>query len=173
VEEILTGAGVDELLDLTVRCLRPRRQSHHRLPGIRALRGDACLAGGTPKRIPGSAAKPYAHDLDAMLAAVDPRTRIIVLVNPNNPTGSMFPRREFERFLERVPPGILTVLDEAYFEFVEDPDYADGFTYLGGEKPLLVFRTFSKILLAGLRVGFGVGPADLIAFLDRAGCPST
>jgi len=173
VEEILTGAGIDDLLDLTVRCLLdPGDNLVLAFPGFVRYEVAACLAGGTPKRIPGSPASPYAHDLDAMLAAVDSRTRMIVLVNPNNPTGSMFPRHDFERFLDRVPSGILTVLDEAYFEFVDDPEYADGLTYLGGEKPLLVFRTFSKIhSLAGLRVGFGVGPADLIAFLDRARLP--
>jgi histidinol-phosphate aminotransferase len=107
-----------------------------------------------------------------MLEAVDDRTRMVVLVNPNNPTGSMFGRATLEAYLERVPSRVLTVLDEAYFEFVDDPEYPDGMEYVDGEKPILVFRTFSKIhSLAGIRVGFGVGPEALIGFLDRARLP--
>ena len=84
----------------------------------------------------------------------------------------MFGRDILEAYLERIPSHVLTVLDEAYFEFVDDPNYPDGMEYVGGEKPVLVFRTFSKIhSLAGIRIGFGVGPEELIGFLDRARLP--
>jgi histidinol-phosphate aminotransferase len=107
-----------------------------------------------------------------MLEAVDARTRMVVLVNPNNPTGSIFTRSELEAYLEHVSDDVLTILDEAYFEFVDDPEYPDGLDYLDCGKPILVFRTFSKIhSLAGIRIGFGIGPADLLGFLDRGRLP--
>jgi histidinol-phosphate aminotransferase len=173
VEETIAGAGIDDLLDLTVRCmLDPGDELVLAHPGFVRYAVAAKAAGGVPKAIPGAPGSPYAHDLEAMLAAIGPRTRIVVLVNPNNPTGSMFTRDALGDYLDRVPEGVLTILDEAYFEFVEDPDYPDGLDYLERGKPLLVFRTFSKIhSLAGLRVGFGFGPPELIGFLDRARLP--
>jgi histidinol-phosphate aminotransferase len=173
VEETIAGAGIDDLLDLTVRCmLDPGDTLVLAHPGFVRYAVAARLAGGEATLVPGREESPYAHDLDGMLAAVDARTRIVVLVNPNNPTGSMFTRAELEAFLDRVPARVLTVLDEAYFEFVDDPAYPDGLDYLRSDKPLLVFRTFSKIhSLAGIRVGFGFGPPDLIELLDRARLP--
>jgi histidinol-phosphate aminotransferase len=173
VEETIAGAGIDDLLDLTVRCLLdPGDNLVLAHPGFVRYAVAASLAGGEARLVPGPEGSPYVHDLDAMLAAVNERTRIVVLVNPNNPTGSMFTRSELAAFLERVPPRVLTVLDEAYFEFVDDPGYPDGLDFLGGEKPLLVFRTFSKIhSLAGIRVGFGFGPPELVELLDRARLP--
>lgn len=172
VEEVIAGAGIDELLDLVTRCLlEPGDNIVLAEPGFVRYAVAASLCGGETRKIPGPADAPYTHDVDAMLDAVDERTRMVVLVNPNNPTGSLFTRDVLERYLERVPERVLTILDEAYAEFVENPDYPDGFHYLG-RKPLLVFRTFSKIhSLAGLRVGFGVGPPELIAYLDRARLP--
>lgn len=170
---IVTGAGIDELLDLTLRCiLEPGDNIVIAFPGFIRYEVAARLSGGDVKRVSGLPGSPYAHDLDGMLQAIDPRTRAVILVNPNNPTGSYFPKQEFERFLNRVPSDVLTILDEAYFEFVHDAHHANGFDYVTGPKPLLVFRTFSKIhSLAGLRVGYGVGPPDLIAYLDRARLP--
>jgi histidinol-phosphate aminotransferase len=132
----------------------------------------AAAAGGEVRSVPGPAGAPYRHDLDGMLAAIDSRTRIVVVVNPNNPTGSMIDRPDWEAFLGRVPESVLVILDEAYFEFVEDSDYPDGTRYLDGPRPLLVFRTFSKChSLAGLRVGYGFGPPELLEYLDRARLP--
>ncbi len=173
VEETLAGAGVDDLLDLTVRSvLEPGDDLVMAHPGFVRYAVAAHNAGGVVKAIPGSPGAPYSHDLEAMLAAVGPRTRVLVLVNPNNPTGSRFTADELERFLARVPGDVLTILDEAYFEFVDDPGHPDGLRYLDRGKPLLVFRTFSKIhSLAGLRVGFGFGPPELVGYLDRARLP--
>ena len=172
-EEVIAGAGIDDLLDLTVRImLDPGDDLVLAEPGFVRYVVAAGSAGGRAEKVPGSADAPYAHDLDAMLAAIGPRTRMVVLVNPNNPTGSMFGRAALERFLDRVPDHVLTILDEAYFEFVDDPDYPDGMTYLDRGKPLLVFRTFSKChSLAAVRVGYGVGPAELVGYLDRARLP--
>jgi len=172
-EEVIAGAGIDDLLDLTVRCmLDPGDNLVLAEPGFVRYQVAAHAAGGEVRSIPGRAGSPYAHDLSGMLEAIDARTRLVVLVNPNNPTGSRFTRDALREYLDRVPADVLTVLDEAYFEFVDDPEYPDGMRHLDTGKPLLVFRTFSKChSLAGIRIGYGVGPADLVGFLDRARLP--
>jgi histidinol-phosphate aminotransferase len=108
------------------------------------------------------------HDLDAMLDAVTEKTRLLFLCNPNNPTGTIYRRDTFERFLDRVPAHVLVVADEAYFEFVTDPEYPDAMKYIDGERPLVSLRTFSKIYsLAGLRIGYGVMPVPLAQAVDK------
>jgi histidinol-phosphate aminotransferase len=98
------------------------------------------------------------HHLPAMAAAITPRTRVIFVCNPNNPTGTVLHRAELEDFLDRVPPDCLVVLDEAYAEYVRDPDVPDGLELYCDRPNLAVLRTFSKAYgLAGLRVGFLVG----------------
>ena len=98
------------------------------------------------------------HHLPAMAAAITPRTRVIFVCNPNNPTGTVVHRAELEDFLDRVPPDCLVVLDEAYAEYVRDPDVPDGLELYRDRPNLAVLRTFSKAYgLAGLRVGFLVG----------------
>lgn len=173
VEEVITGAGIDDLLDLTVRCmLDPGDSLVLAAPGFVRYAVAARCAGGAAKEIPGPPHAPYRHDLARMLDAIDDRTRIVVLVSPNNPTGALLRRDELEWFFARVPADVLTIVDEAYFEYVDDPDRPNGLDYLSGEKPVLVFRTCSKIhALAGLRVGYGFGPPELLGFLDRARLP--
>jgi histidinol-phosphate aminotransferase len=110
-----------------------------------------------------------ALDLDAMLAVITPATRLVFLCNPNNPTGTIYGREAFERFLAQVPPHVLVCVDEAYFEFVTDESYPDGLAYFDGERPIAVTRTFSKIYsLAGLRVGYGIMPAPLVQAVHKA-----
>lgn len=116
-------------------------------------RGDA-MAGG--------------HDLDAMAAAVTSRTRLVYLANPNNPTGTWFAANAFARFLDRVPSDVLVVVDEAYAEFVEAPDYRSALEWLPTFPNLVVTRTFSKAYaLAGLRIGYAVAHPGLVAVMER------
>ena len=97
------------------------------------------------------------HDLDAMAAAVTPRTRLVIVCSPNNPTGPAVRRDELDRFLDRVPGDVLVALDEAYVEFVRDPEVPDGVDVYRDRPNLVVLRTFSKAYgLAGLRVGYGL-----------------
>ncbi|HEX2503978.1 MAG TPA: aminotransferase class I/II-fold pyridoxal phosphate-dependent enzyme, partial [Miltoncostaeaceae bacterium] len=112
------------------------------------------------------------HDLEAMAAAADERTRLVVVCNPNNPTGVYRSAAEIERFLEALPEDLAVLVDEAYFEFVDRPD-AGRTMSLARERPnLLVTRTFSKAHgLCGLRVGYGVGAAGWIDALDRVRQP--
>jgi histidinol-phosphate aminotransferase len=113
-------------------------------------------------------AKNHAHDLDAMLAAITPNTRIVFVANPNNPTGTTASREELARFINAVPANVLLALDEAYIEFLGEPlDLLPEIR--NGSKPnLLLMRTFSKIYgLAGLRIGYGIGHPDFIAALEK------
>lgn len=115
----------------------------------------------------------YRYDLDAMASAVTDRTRVIFLTIPNNPTGTIVSRQEFDSFLSKLPrSGLILVLDEAYREYVETLDCPTGVDYLEGAPPVLVLRTFSKIYgLAGIRVGYGFGPPWLIELLNRVRLP--
>jgi histidinol-phosphate aminotransferase len=113
-------------------------------------------------------AKNHGHDLDAMLAAITPNTRIVFVANPNNPTGTTAGREELARFVNAVPANVLLALDEAYIEFLNEPlDLLPEIR--NGTKPnLLLMRTFSKIYgLAGLRIGYGIGHPDFIAALEK------
>jgi len=113
-------------------------------------------------------ARNYAHDLDAMLAAITPHTRIVFVANPNNPTGTVAPPEALARFVNAVPPNVLIALDEAYFEFLDNPlDFVPDIQS-GQKTNLILLRTFSKIYgLAGTRIGYGIGDPDLIAALEK------
>ncbi|MEU5210965.1 histidinol-phosphate transaminase [Streptomyces sp. NPDC020742] len=112
------------------------------------------------------------HDLDAMLAALTDRTRLIFVCNPNNPTGTVVRRAELESFLDRVPGDVLVVLDEAYREFIRDPEVPDGIELYRDRPNVCVLRTFSKAYgLAGLRVGFAVAHDEVAAALRKTAVP--
>jgi histidinol-phosphate aminotransferase len=114
----------------------------------------------------------FAYRLDALVDAVTPRTKVVFLANPDNPTGVYATREELTRLVSRLPERIILALDEAYFEFATAADYPDGLR-LRGERPLLVsLRTFSKIYgLAGLRCGYAVGPREVVEYLNRVRNP--
>ncbi|MDQ8735441.1 histidinol-phosphate transaminase [Paenibacillus sp. LHD-38] len=108
------------------------------------------------------------HDLPAMLAKVNDRTKIIWICNPNNPTGTIVTLPELSAFLKQVPANVLVVLDEAYGEYIDDPEFPDGIKLLSEHRNLIVLRTFSKIYgLAALRIGYGVGHPDVIRFTNQ------
>ena len=111
-------------------------------------------------------------DLAAIAHAVTPRTKLIYLANPNNPTGTIFTADELDRFLQALPPRVLVVLDEAYFEYAQRPGYSRSVESVRAGKNLLVLRTFSKVHgLAGVRLGYGMGHAELIECLQRIRSP--
>jgi len=114
------------------------------------------------------------YDLERILAAVDANTRVVYLANPNNPTGTVVEPDAIDRFLDRLPSHVITVLDEAYCDFASyfaaerGLDYSHGLEYVRAGRPVIVLRTFSKSHgLAGLRVGYGIGPAELVGYLAR------
>lgn len=164
--QIILGNGSNEILELVCRMLAG--------PGDEVLfSADAFLVyplvtisvGATPVKAP---PKGFEHDLDAIRERLSPRTRLVFLANPNNPTGTIFRRHEWEKFLAAVPEDVAVVLDEAYFEFVDDEQYPDGLQYLDQHPGLVVTRTFSKIHgLAGLRLGYGVSSTELVDGMSR------
>lgn len=117
-------------------------------------------------------AKNYGHDLDAMLAAITPRTRLVFVANPNNPTGTIVSPEALKRFIEAVPPHVVIALDEAYIEFLENKLDLVAEVASGLRPNLILMRTFSKIYgLAGLRIGYGIGHPELIAALEKVRQP--
>jgi len=114
----------------------------------------------------------FRHDIDAMAAAVTPRTRLVFVCSPNNPTGTVVTREELERLLAAVGPDVLVALDEAYHEYVTDPAAADGLPLLDAHPNLVVLRTFSKAYrLAALRVGYAVGAPEVATALRKVCAP--
>lgn len=117
-------------------------------------------------------AKDHGHDLDAMLRAITPQTRVVFVANPNNPTGTRLPNDALLRFARAIPPHILLVLDEAYIEFLESPPDVVSLVRSGELANVIVLRTFSKVFgLAGLRIGYGVAHAGLVAALEKVRQP--
>ncbi len=110
----------------------------------------------------------YRHDVKAMLAAIKKNTKVIFIDNPNNPTGSIITKQELEEFFEKIPENILVVLDEAYREYIDEPDYPDSISIFKRKKNILILRTFSKIYgLAGIRLGYGIAAKEIIANLMK------
>jgi len=169
-DALIFGNGSNEIIELAVHTFMQR--------GDEAVMADQAFviyrlvvqaAGGVSRLVP---LRNYTHDLEAIAEAITPATRLVFLANPNNPTGTIFFRREWEDFLAALPPKVIVVMDEAYFEFVEDPEYPDSLSAHDPERLLITLRTFSKIYgLAGLRIGFGVANRELVEVMDRVRQP--
>jgi histidinol-phosphate aminotransferase len=163
---LIIGNGSNELIEMIVRTFL--RVGESVVAGKHAFAiYHLCVqaAGGRTITVPH---KGFTFDLDAMARAIAPDTRIVFLDNPNNPTGTIYTRSEWEAFLRAVSPEVLIVVDDAYFEFVEDPEYPNSLQYHTGNRLLVTLRTFSKICgLAGVRVGYGVSSPEVIDALNR------
>jgi histidinol-phosphate aminotransferase len=166
-EEIAVGSGADGLIDaISQAVLDPGDEIVCGWPSFPSYVLYALKLGAEPVRVPLRDAR---YDLDGLLAAVTERTKLVYVCHPNNPTGTMNTRAELDAYFERVPDHVVTVLDQAYFEYVEDPEYPDGIAeYFKAGHRVVVARTFSKIYgLAGLRIGYGIGPQELLAALTK------
>ena len=169
--EVAVGAGADGCIDLLSQAtLDPGDEVVCAWPSFPSYVIDARKLGAVPVLVP---LRRLRHDLDAMLAAITPRTKLVYVCDPNNPTGTMTTRDELDRFLAAVPDHVLVVVDQAYFEYVDRPDYPDAIEeHVKGGRRVVVLRTFSKIYgLAGLRVGYAVGPADVCAAMAKVRRP--
>jgi histidinol-phosphate aminotransferase len=165
--QLLIGNGSNELLTLIARTvLGEGDEIVFAWPSFVVYPMCAQLTGATAVKVPLTAEQ--VHDLPAMLAAVTDKTKLVFLCNPNNPTGTIYSRREFAEFLSALPKHVLVVVDEAYYEYVASDEYPDGLDYFDGERPVVVLRTFSKIYaLAGGRIGYGVAPQPLVEAIDK------
>ena len=163
---LILGNGSNEIIELLGHALLS--------PGAEVVVSQFCFAvypivsalfGAKLVTVP---AKNFGHDLDAMLAAVTPATRVVFVANPNNPTGTTVTREDLRRFVDAVPPHVLLALDEAYVEFLDEPLDLLSELRSGARANLLLMRTFSKIYgLAGTRVGYGIGHPDFVAALEK------
>jgi len=171
-EQIVPTAGSTALLGIVARTLLS--------PGLNAVTSERSFivypiatqaAGGRLIKVP---MRGDGFDLNAIAAALDQHTRIIYVSNPNNPTGTLVPAKEFDRFLDVVPEHVIVILDEAYHDFaqylatIRRVDYSHALDYLNQGRRVVVLRTFSKAHgLAGVRVGYGIGPAQLMSYFAR------
>jgi histidinol-phosphate aminotransferase len=171
MDHVIQGNGSNELLDLAVHTFCSGEQ-HHMIfaePAFVVYR-IAALSYGVPfTAVP---TRDLTHDLEAMAAAVTPRTRLVIVGNPNNPTGTYVGVDALRRFLRSVPPEVIVLMDEAYIEYATAVDFPDSMSLRGERERLIVCRTFSKIYgLAGLRVGYGVAQPDLVSYMNRVRAP--
>ena len=167
VERIVVGSGSVSLIRLLALAVLSRGDEILvTTPPYPAYGVAGALMGAVVESVP---ARDGAPDLPALLTRISARTRLVFVASPHNPTGGIVKRRALEAYLARVPDHVVTVLDQAYFEYATDPEYADGREYLDTAKPLAVLRTFSKVYgLAGLRVGYAFATPGLRVALDRA-----
>jgi histidinol-phosphate aminotransferase len=166
-EEIAPGAGSDGVVDyLSQLALDPGDEIVCGWPSFPSYVIDAVKLGAVPRQVP---LRDSRYDLEAMLEAIGPKTKLVYVCHPNNPTGTMNSRAELDAYFDRVPDHVLTVLDQAYAEYIDDPDYPDGVEdYLKAGRRVVVLRTFSKIYgLAGLRVGYAVAPAEVVTAIGK------
>ncbi len=175
-ENITLGNGSNDVLELVARAFLTAEHaavfSEHAFavyPLVtRAIGAHANVAQANPADHP----MPYGHDLEAMAASIDPRTRVVFIANPNNPTGTWLTAEALEGFLRQVPPRVLVVVDEAYIEYVDTPAYPDTLPWIRRFSNLIVTRTFSKAYgLAGLRVGYGISDPQVADLLNRVRQP--
>ncbi len=169
-ENIIFGNGSNEIIELIVRTfMKKDDQVIMADPSFVVYKLIVKAANGISVPVP---LKNFCIDLDGILGAVTDKTRIIFLANPNNPTGTIFRKKEFERFLSSVPEDIITVIDEAYAEYVTDSEFPDSLRYQNGKRNLITLRTFSKIYgLAGLRIGYGIAKPEIIEYMNRVRQP--
>ncbi|GAV22307.1 histidinol-phosphate transaminase [Carboxydothermus pertinax] len=161
LDQIILGNGSDELvMFLAMTLIDPGDEAVMPVPSFPRYEPVVTMMSGVAREIP---LKEHRLDLEAMVRAINEKTKLIYLCNPNNPTGTYITQTELEQFLNEVPPNVTIVLDEAYFEFAKvNPDYPDGFNYFQKRPNIVVLRTFSKAYgLAGLRIGYGFAPAEL------------
>ena len=158
LENVTIAAGADSvIMYLSIAVLDPGDEIVCGWPSFPSYVLDALMLGAGAKRVP---LTDHCYDVDAILGEIGPRTKIVYLCNPNNPTGTMIGRSEIESYFERVPERVLTVLDEAYFEYVESEGYPDGIEEsVKTGRRALVLRTFSKI--------YGVGPAEVVEAIGK------
>ncbi len=169
-ERIVLGNGSDEIIGMLTRIfLAPGDEAIMTEPSFLMYEIMVRSCGAEPVFVP---LKSLFVDLVAIAGQVTDKTRIIFLNNPVNPTGTVITKRDFTAFLDDIPEHVAVVLDEAYIEFVKDPECADGIGYAAGTRPVAVLRTFSKAYgLAGIRIGYGVMPPEMAELAHRVRQP--
>jgi histidinol-phosphate aminotransferase len=168
--QIFVGNGSNEILDLIVRAfVSPDEDIVYADPSFIVYPIVAQLAGVKALEVP---LKDFRHDLPAMRAAITPKTKVVFICNPNNPTATYVSQSEVHRFLEGLRSDVLVIFDEAYYEYVVADDFPDTIGLIGSHPNIVVLRTFSKIhALSGLRVGYSISHKDLVTCLHKVRQP--
>ena len=169
-EQLTIGNGSEHILEFIVKSYLQKNESavisqyvFHTIPMLIQRSGAHMI------EVP---AKEWGHDISAMIRAIDSNTRIVFLVNPNNPTGTYTNADDFHRLIKSVPSNILIVVDEAYLEYVTHPNYPNTLSYLSAHPNLILIRTFSKAYgLAALRLGYAVSSSEVATILNHARLP--
>ena len=170
-EQLVFGAGSDEILELLAKTfLGEGDEVVFPWPSFAMYPIVTQGMGATPVAVP--LTERFEHDLDAMAKAVTPKTRLLMVCTPNNPTGTIVTPAALDGFLADLPETVIVAVDEAYFEYVPKADRADAIAWVARRPATVVLRTFSKAYgLAGQRVGYGIGDAELVGLLERARHP--
>lgn len=168
--QVAIGNGSNEIIELLVRTfILPGDEAIMARPSFSLYRLMITAGHGTPVQIP---LKEGRHDLTEMAKAITPKTKLIFICNPNNPTGTIVRKKEVVRFLLRVPKRILVVFDEAYAEYATDAEFPQTIDFLREGASVIFLRTFSKIYgLAGLRIGYGISSPEVIDYMNRVRQP--
>jgi histidinol-phosphate aminotransferase len=166
IENVILGNGSNEVIDIAVRTfVGLEDEAIMATPSFVVYSMAVNSVGGKAIEVP---LKEYRHNLSLMSELITDKTRMIFIANPNNPTGTINKKDEFENFLNKIPENILIVVDEAYYEYVQDPDYPNTLEYLKNKRDILILRTFSKIYgLAGLRIGYGIAKKEIITEMNK------
>jgi histidinol-phosphate aminotransferase len=169
-DQLIFGNGSNEIIELAARTfMRAGDEAVMARQAFIVYKLLVQAVGGVAKQVP---LRDFTHDLEAISSAVSAKTRMVFLANPNNPTGTIYRRGAWERFLDRLPEQALIIADEAYFEYVRDPEYPDSLRYHDRGKTILTLRTFSKLYgLAALRIGYGVAGQEVIDLMHRVRQP--
>ena len=171
VDEIVLGNGSNEIIDMIARTFgRPGAEVVYPDPSFVCYRSSTIATDMRAREVPLRAHVHY--DVDGMIAAISPSTHLFFLANPNNPTGSYVGGADLERLLTALPAHTIAVIDEAYVEFADAPDFVSALALRRLHARLIVLRTFSKAYgLAALRVGYGIAPSALVGYLERVRAP--
>ena len=165
-DHVILGNGSDELIGLLARTfLAPGDEAVMASQTFVIYRMEVIAAHGVPVVVP---MQDWRHDLPAMARAITNRTKLLFICNPNNPTGTMVTASDVEALMAHVPDHTVVVFDEAYAEYVRDPEFPDSLQYVNQHRPVIALRTFSKIYgLAGLRIGYGLTTPEMTDYLNR------
>ena len=166
-DSLIFGNGSNELLDIAVRTfMEPGEDAVMAWPSFVVYPMAVQSVGCNGIKVP--LTEDFRHDLGAMADAITDKTRMVFIANPNNPTGTINTKGEFDAFMARVPKDVIVVVDEAYFEYARDEDYADSMGHLREGRNLIILRTFSKAYgLAGLRIGYGITGTNIASEMNK------
>lgn len=167
-DQLIFGNGSDEILSfLTLDYINQGDEAVMVKPSFSEYDFAMRLMGGAPRQVP-LGGTDFSYDFEAILEAVNEKTRLVFICSPNNPTGSIVKKKDLDSFIERLPDNVLLVLDQAYIEYVDNEDHPTGLDYVEQGMPVILLRTFSKLYgMAGLRIGYGIAPAEIISELNR------